>query len=134
MALCVTRLQLTYERTASFVRKKLDASLIEGTSHRAAVVIALAKEFCCSTAVSEASVQKHFVDAWANGSDHIDMEIQALLLEQNPDFDVTKHVPCLKMLLEEHMFTAPLSADSQKAEQIAADEFELTMRQLDYDV
>ena len=82
MKLAVNRLQVLHSKGSTLMRRKLEGNAVEQASHRACIVIALAKEFCAETPVPEDRVWSEFVDVWSAGSEQADMEIQSVLLEQ----------------------------------------------------
>ena len=135
MMLCVKRVQRKHIQTPQNNRKKLDPSQVEVYSLRAAVVLAIAADFVSRVPVQAAMVEKEWTNAWADGSDQVDMEVQGMILEQPDNFDPAKHVETLKKLMDQHILEAPVSAvDPRDQAMLNVDEFQLFIKQCDYDI
>ena len=133
MALFVDRIQGIHEKNPSYLRKKLDAATMEALSERAATLWHLANEIQLTTPLTERIVREHWLLAWTNGSDHVDMELQSMLLDKSEALDIST-IPTFKRLMDLHLFEAPVQQSTVQAEAIAVDEFNLVMKQLRYDV
>ena len=136
MRLSVKRLQTGHSRSPVFLRKKADQLKAEQISERAAVVENLARELLARIPINEAIVNVEWRDAWADGSDVIDVEIQALLMDKRDDLDITVHVAVFKKLIEQHQQKAPISCgppNEGQQEKIDIDALNLFLDQCDYD-
>jgi len=133
MSLCVTRLHSMHEKGTLHMRKKPDVTLIEQMSERAAVVWAIGKEVQMTVPLPDEALYEHWWGAWADGSDHIDTEIQSALIEKSDAF-IPGHILTLKRLMDEHSSKAPVQPTDKQVEGIAVDEFNLLLKRLDYDV
>ena len=132
MSLMVSRMQTSHESQMSFMRKKPDLAAVESMAERAAAVWNLAQELLHTAPVKLEDVQAAWLTPWANGSEHVDVEVQVLVMDKSEDFTV-HNVPTFKKILDKHLSSpsAPLASDQQLLE---ADEFQLLMKQLVYDV
>ena len=133
MNLCVRRLNHQTATLLPCLRKKPDVLRVEQLSERAAALWHLGQELNNNVPIKESVLKKEWYEAWANGCNHIDVELQAILLEKRDDFEVTKNVPMFKRIVEEHIMTAPVNMDCTTQEKIEVDQFELFMTQLRYD-
>jgi hypothetical protein len=133
MALFVQRVQTAHEKRPDYMRKKMDQSSMEAFAERAAALWHLAEEIKLHTPLPAASIDEHWLSAWAEGSDHVEMELQSLLLDKNEMLDIAT-IPTFKRLLDQHLFNAPVQAKSGQADAILVDEFNLFMNKLKYDV
>jgi hypothetical protein len=133
MALFVTRVQTAHERKPDYLRKKIDSSGMEVLAERAAVLWHLGNEIQLVTPLPFQTIVENWLTAWAQGSDHVDMELQSLLLDKNDALDITT-IGTFKKLLDQHLFNVPVQATSAQAEAILVDEFHLLLKQLKYDV
>ena len=134
MMLCVDRAQNCHSRSPHYLRRKLTASALEGMSESAAAVWHIGKELQASVAIPDEVLQREWYEPWARGSDHIDVEVQAALLDKSDSFSVTQHIPTLKKLVDSHVLAAPVQAPPAQAETIEVDNFNLVMKKLKYDV
>ena len=80
---------------------------MEALAERASALWHLGKEVCTNTPLSEETIKKHWYQARAEGSDHIDVELQSALLDKNDNFEPT-WIPTIVRLLGEHLFNAPI--------------------------
>ena len=76
MELLVRRVQNVHVRTPGYIRKRLEATALETWAERSAAVWQLAQEIKLAVPISDAVIKREWLDAWAEGSDHIDTEIQ----------------------------------------------------------
>ena len=134
MALMVRRAQTVHETMPVYLQRKSDANALEQMAERAAAVWHIGKELQMSVPVSDKVIEEQFYALWAGGSEHVDVEIQAVLLDKSETFSVKQHVPCLKKLIDELVFSAPVTAMPVVESALAVDEFNLLMKQLEYDV
>ena len=134
MILMVERVQNSFEAVGVSYRFKISPSALEGTAERAAACLSLAAELQMSVPIPEQKIQEEWVAAWRLGSDHIDTELQALLLEKSDSFDPALHVPTLKRLVDEHVFSTPTPAPEIAQQALNVDAFNLLIKQLNYDV
>ena len=133
MALFVERVQGCHEKNPQYLRKKLEMVTMEGLAERAAALWHLAQEIQLVTPLPRELLVEHWLQAWADGSDHVDMELQSMLLDKNDALDIST-IPTFKRLLDMHLFSTPVQVSSVQAEAIAVDEFNLVMKQIRYDV
>lgn len=82
MELCVQRIQRQHDKTPEWMRKKLDSPTVASLSQRATFILAVADEVLAVAPVSKEKVESQWTSAWAYGSEQIDMEVQAALLDQ----------------------------------------------------
>ena len=85
MLLAVRRQQCVHMAKPAFLRKKVDKEAIESVSMRAAFALSLQREFQATTPVPPERIQEEFINAWMLGSDQIDMEMGAALIEMAED-------------------------------------------------
>ncbi len=130
--LLVSRIHTVHEQMPVYMRWKLTISEVEQLAERAAGIYELGQELIQSTQVKLEDVQREFYDAWAAGSQHIDTEIQVVLMDKCENFTVSK-VPTLKKLLDAHLLVVPVSVGADKAILLEVDEFNLLMNRLRYD-
>ena len=116
------------------MRSKYNSQHIEKMAETAAAIWSLGNEFMAQCAVPKEMVEREWFEAWAQGADHIDMEVQAALLDKADSFEVAQHIPSLKRLVDAHILSAPVSRSSVQQESIEADNFNLMMKKADYDV
>lgn len=111
----------------------MEINQVEMLSERAAAVWALGLELQQAVPVTTECLKKEWWDLWASGSDHIDVEVQAVLIEKSDSFQCT-NIPSLRKLVDKHMFEAPVKQPQAQADAIAVDQFNLIMKQLKFDV
>ena len=119
------------------MRRKTDLVKAEQMAERAAVVENLARELLTRIPISEATLNAEWRDAWADGSDVIDVEVQALLMDKRDDLDITVHVPVFKRLIDQHHQKAPVSCgppNETQQEKIDIDAYNLFDGQTQYDI
>ena len=134
MMLTIKRAQHKFQKAPKYLRKKYTASQLETMSETGAAVWHLGKELLLTVAIPAAVLQTAWYDAWQNGSDHIDLEVQSAILEKSDTFDITK-IPTFKTLIDEHIFAAPVQAtNTAQIESIEVDNFNLLLKKVDYDV
>ena len=139
MALTVQRVHALHRKAPEWAKKKIDTSRVEQMSERAAVIVALEAELMQRMPLDLAKVQEEWSNAWAGGSDHVDIEVQSLLLEKDEKLDVTLNITIFRKLIDNHLQNQPVRGGDagEKPElmdsQIDVDRFELTMKQLKYD-
>ena len=131
MTLMVRRVQAVH--SISTIKKKITAAELEATAERAAVVYHLGMEFKNSTPVGDEIMKEKWFDAWADGSAHVDSEVQALILEKSESLKLAS-VPTLKRIMDSQMTSMPIQPSDAQTARIAKDEFDLVMKQLDYDL
>lgn len=130
MTLMVRRVQAVH--SLSTIKKKITAAELEATAERAAVVYHLGMEFKNSTPVGEEIMKEKWFEAWADGSAHVDSEVQALILEKSESLKLAS-VPTLKRIMDSQMTSMPIQPSDAQTARIA-NEFDLVMKQLDYDL
>ena len=136
MRLAVRRLQNNHSKLPAYMRKKADTAKAEQIAERAAVVENLARELLARIPINEAILNVEWRDAWADGSDVIDVEVQALLMDKRDDLDITVHVPLFKKLIDQHYQKAPVSCgppNETQQEKIDIDAYTLFVEQSEYD-
>jgi hypothetical protein len=131
--LMIKRAQNAFEKTTPNLRWKLTPANAEALAERAAACLSLAGELQLQVPIPWQKVLEAWVEPFANGSEHVDFELQAALLDKSESFDLAVHIPTFKRLIDEHVFSAPLtlSTDAQKA--LDTDSFQLLIKQLNYD-
>jgi len=133
MKCMVARASHVQETSPLYMRRKLDSSDVESLSERAAVLLGMAAELKIRVPVSDDAVHALWVKPWMTGSQQVDLELQASILDKVSGFDVSK-VPTLKRIIDQHVFSSPLQVSSSSAESLKVDEFELLLKQLNYDI
>ena len=139
MALTVQRVHAEHRKTPTWMKKKIDAARVEQLSERAAVIVALEAELMQRMPLDVAKVQAEWSNAWAEGSDHVDIEVQSLVLEKDEKLDVTLNITIFRKLIDDHLHNQPVRGGDagENAEhldsEIDVDRFELTMKQVKYD-
>ena len=133
--MCVVRLQSVMDKAPAYLKKKPDVSRVEQTSERAAMCWHLGQELLSQVPIKPAVLKAEWYDAWKQGSEHVDLELQALALEKTDDFNVVKHVGVFKKLIEQHIMSAPIpsAVDPCDADKLEVDKFGLLMNQIKYD-
>ena len=91
--LMVQRAQNTWESSASVGRTKLTTTELESLAERAAACLSLAAELQLTVPIKDTVIEEQWVGAWRGGSDQVDVELQAVLLDKSNEFDVTLQVP-----------------------------------------
>ena len=136
MSLAVQRIQTTHLAAPMYIRKKVDQTRVDAYSERACVVVALATELLARFPLEKKQVDKEWTHAWGEGSEHIDTEVQALLLEKAGNLDLALHVPTFRRLVDDHMHKSPapdLKITEAQTVEIEIDRFHLLQKQLAYD-
>ena len=131
--LAIKRIHSVHSKNPPYMRKKADAARSEQVSERACAVLALQEELLQRVPLDRATVMSKWSEAWAEGSEHVDMEVQACLLDKRSDFDVVKDVSAFRQLIEDHIHHAPVTAQMPDADAIEIDRFALVMKQCAYD-
>ena len=134
MDLMTTRASAVQEASPMYLRRKLDQTAVDGLSERAAACLGLASELQKHVPVAQKAIDEFWINAWSAGSEHIDLELQAALIDKSDDFDVCKHVPTLKRLVDQHVFLMPMKDPAVTDDALKVDEFQLLLKQLNYDV
>lgn len=131
--LMIDRAQNVHEMSNPNLKFKLTPVNAEALAERAAACLAMARELQLQVPIQEQKILDAFVEPWRKGSDSVDFELQAVLLDKADTFDVAMHMPTLKKLVDDHVFSTPVSltTDAQKA--LDSDTFHLMLKQLDYD-
>ena len=81
----------------------METARIEGISERGALCRALEAEFRENFPVDHNKLSLVWSAAWAAGSEKIDMELQSLLVDKDPNMDVMKHIPTFRDLVDAHV-------------------------------
>ena len=134
MALMVKRAQHLHTSLPTYQQKKLDAQSCEEMAEKAAAIMHIAEEVQRSAPIAQATIQKEWLDVWAQGGHVIDMEIQSALLDKSDDFDPAKHLPSLKVFIDKHVFERPVCRTAVESEALAIDEWDLLQKQFAYDI
>ena len=108
MALAVQRAQTLHEKAPEWMRKKIDVAKVEQVSERAAVIVALEAELMQRMPLDLHTVQEVWSKAWAQGSEHVDVEVQALLLEKDEKLDLTRDVGIFRKVIDDHLQSQPV--------------------------
>ena len=82
MNLCVRRLNHQTATALPCLRKKPDVLRVEQLSERAAALWHLGQELSNNVPAKESVLNTEWYEAWANGCNHIDVELQVILLEK----------------------------------------------------
>ena len=131
----VKRAQGKHEALLPHMRKKPELACMEALAERAAAVFHIGLEVQQQVPISDAILEKEWYGQWANGSDHVDSEIQVHLLEKAESFNPVQHCPSLQRLIEGHLLEhAPVTHTAIHKDALEVDEFNLLMKQLKYDV
>ena len=117
------------------MRRKLDNQTCEETAARACVLLAIVEELLLASPVARGDLNSEIIQPWRMGDDHIDMEIQAAMIDQSETFNPAKDLPSVKRVLDAHIFKTALSTETiVNKEDIAADDFSLLLKQLAWDI
>lgn len=84
--------------------------------------------------LNDTIIRKYWLDEWTTGSEHIDIGLQAALMDKAENFDAALHIPTLKKLVDNHCSAAPVAPTIAAKEALVVDEYNFMMKQLDYDV
>jgi hypothetical protein len=117
-----------------YMRVKYTTATLEKMAEVGAAVWNLASEFMQTVAVPKEVVLREWCEAWADGAEHVDLEVQSVLLDKSDSFDVTKDIPTFRRLVIEHILAAPVKRSSVEMDTIEVDNFNLVMKKADYDV
>jgi hypothetical protein len=135
--LAVNRIQGTHVKAPAYLRKKIDSGRVDAISERACAVYYLAEEVLQRVPLDAKCLHAQWTEAWAAGSEHVDTEVQALLLEKSDTLDILTQIPTFKLLMDEHMLNTPVTdkqaTDAQTTE-LEIDRFQLFLKQTVYDV
>lgn len=134
MELMVQRAQAKFEKLPTYLKVKYVSSALDKFAETAAAVWHLGNELALAVPIPAEVIKREWYDAWASGSEQIDMEVQSMLLEKADNFDVTQHIPTLKQLIGAHIFNAPTQRPPVELNAIEVDNFNLMMKKVDYDV
>ena len=104
MRLMVRRVQDIHEHTLKVMRKSIDAHTLEVVAERAAAVVNFAKEVQHTVPVTDTVLEKEWLEPWAAGSEHIDMEVASHVMDKYEGVQPAQHVPTLKRLVDAHLF------------------------------
>ncbi len=83
MALTIKRAHANHASNIEFMRRKMDLPTVTSLSQKAVFVLSAAADVLKVAPVSPEKVQNEWVTAWQEGSEQVDMEVSAALLEQN---------------------------------------------------
>ena len=133
MTLLVRRLHSSHAALPAYLRKKLEASSMEALSERAAAVWHLGQELLMNVPINPQALASKWTEAWATGSQHVDVEVQVAVMDKSDTFSVVQSIPTFKQLIIEHTSATPSVALQSDATAIRIDEFNLLMRLLRYD-
>ena len=78
-------------------------------------------------------LQQEWLEPWASGSEHFDVEVSVALMDKADSFVAQQHIPTLKRLVDGHLLQAPVQQSAAKLDALEVDEFNLFLKQLDYD-
>ena len=131
MTLMVKRVQ-NLNTDNKLAKKKITALELEVIAENAAVLYQLAVEFQKSTPVGDEIIKGKWLDAWAGGSPHVDTEVRALVLEKSESLKLAS-VPTLKSIMDTQMISMPIQPSEAQSARLAKDEFDLLIKQMDYD-
>ena len=131
MTLMVKRVQ-NLNADNKLAKKKITALELEVMAENAAVLYQLAVEFQKSTPVGDETIKEKWLDAWAGGPPHVDTEVRALILEKSESLKLAS-VPTLKSIMDTQMISMPVQPSEAQSARLAKDEFDLLIKQMDYD-
>eukprot|EP00959_Pyramimonas_sp_CCMP1952_P454731 9470390-Pyramimonas_sp.AAC.1 len=131
--LMVERAQNSYEMSNPNLRWKLTPANAEALAERASACLAMAAELQLQVPIPEQKIKDAFIEQWRMGSEHVDFELQAALMDKSDTFDVAMHMPTLKKLVDEHVFSTPVSLATDAQQALDSDQFHLLIKQLEYD-
>ena len=101
------------ETAADYARRKLDVQHLEALAEKAAALTAMINEFRALHPVPEDVLNEKILKEWACGSDRIDVELNAALLDKADSFEVAANTPCFKALLDQRLTMAPVTSVSE---------------------
>ena len=133
MVLMVRRVQHLNADANKLAKKKITASEMESIAETAAVLYQLAVEFQKSSPVSDDIMKEKWLDAWAAGSPHVDSEVRALIMEKSDSLKLAS-VKSLKAIMDAQMISMPVQPSEAQSARLAKDEFDLLIKQMDYDL
>ena len=133
MFLMISRAQHVAERSPPYMRKKLEATCVEAMAERAAAAWEFARELQTHLPIPDAQIEEAWLGPWSRGSEHVDTEIQAVLLEKADSFNIMLHLPTLRKLVDEHSFSSPVKVPVTESDALEVDAFNLLLKQLEYD-
>ena len=55
--------------------------------------------------LSDDVIKREWLDAWASGSEHVDVEVQFAFLDKSDSFVVTQNAPTFRKLVDNHLFS-----------------------------
>jgi hypothetical protein len=131
---CIHRLQTVFEKSMAFLRKKYDSSHVESVSERAAVACSIAEEFAQKIPVPWEQIEQSFLQKWADGCPSIDTDLQACIIDKNPQFNIIEGISALKMLADQHSLTKPVKMPEETSRLIEIDQYHLCVKQIRYDM
>lgn len=122
-----------YENLPVFMRTKVSKQAMEETSMISAIVYNIGQELLANIPLDKDILQLKFYDRYAAGCDQIKTDIIAGELEGNDAFSY-KDVGVLNELIIAQDMKKPVQDNPDKALELVSDEFDLSMKQMNYDI
>ena len=88
MTLLVRRLHSSHAALPEYPRKKVETSSMEALSERAAAVWHLGQELLMNVPINPQALASKWTEAWATGSQHVDVEVQVAVMDKSDTFSV----------------------------------------------
>ena len=128
--------QFLQETAADYCRRKLDVQSMEAAAEKAAALTSMINEFSALHPIPQDVLREKILKEWARGSDRIEVELNAALLDKADTFEIAVHMPSFKALLDNHLVAAPVSSSTEASlrDALKQDEFDHTLKKLDYDI
>lgn len=133
MLLAVCYVQNNFLSRAKEIRHKPYLDTVEEISKRAALSISILDEFCQAAPLSKEMVFNDWCWAWASGDAAIDVELVGLLMDRPANLDVRTGIHSLKVLLDQSALSQPIGRQPEEESKLVEDEFDLFVRQVEYD-
>ena len=134
MRLVIKRFCTTQESMPKCMMRKPTAPEVDSLSERGAVVWATGQELMDRIPIKLEVVETKWYNKWADGSEHIDTEITAAILEKRDDFDVLKDIGTFRELIDLHHTNAPVAMEPSAAHALEVDAYNLMKKQIEYDI
>ena len=136
-ALLLRRLSHVQINTPKALYRKPNRAQAEALCERACVVVALRKEIKTIVPIRDELLEQEWTNPWATGDEIVDTHIQTALMDKDEGFEIKRDIAVLATLIDRHLFEAPVKpvvAPLEKKMEIDADEFELFVKQANYDI
>ena len=99
------------------------------------IVHALEKELLDQVPLDPTMVRAKWREAWEQGDESVAVEVAAVALDKDDNFNVVKDIAMFRTFVDEHQKKNPVKSLSLSTNEgaIDCDKFDLTMKQLKYD-